>query len=258
MMSSFSGDCCAGVCSTYHLTLKNVSGSYVEVVFSTENPSVVFQLRPDVDRSGENSAEAEYEHVTPFEENKKNTVTSNSSDKSPAPSLSSSRANSPTNKFKGVDIAGLDILNLFNKNLTTSSSSFHVSDDGNALDDNYVDAIQQNNGGKGDFGGYTRIEELLLRPGSEKVIEVCFRPDREPLTSDYRAGKLTKRAFKISLEYNTQGNANVKERKVIQCKSRVCTSLIDVSPKLIDFGGKIIFIFIKCIFFFFKILMLEH
>ena len=81
----------------------------------------------------------------------------------------------------------------------------------------------------------TPIEELALRPGMERVVEVWWKPEQDTNTTDYRAGKLAKRTFPIILTYSSPGNV-AKERKTIQCKAKTCTSLIEVSPKVVNFG----------------------
>ncbi|KAI8615007.1 hypothetical protein BC830DRAFT_1124579, partial [Chytriomyces sp. MP71] len=88
----------------------------------------------------------------------------------------------------------------------------------------------------------TRIEELVMRAGTERVVEFCFRPnkDRSGGESSLHAagvssGKLAKRNFRVVLSYVKQGS-NEKERKIIQCKARICTSVIEVHPKELNFG----------------------
>ncbi|ORY49611.1 hypothetical protein BCR33DRAFT_713934 [Rhizoclosmatium globosum] len=86
----------------------------------------------------------------------------------------------------------------------------------------------------------TRIEELSLRPGIERTIELCYRPTKDPVsdtlhTSSASGGRLIKRNFRVTLTYMKQGS-NEKERKNVQCKAKTCTSLIEVVPKELNFG----------------------
>ncbi|KAJ3358833.1 hypothetical protein GGF32_009929 [Allomyces javanicus] len=87
-------------------------------------------------------------------------------------------------------------------------------------------------GAGGDHGSPTRgpqhIEELVLKPGSERTILVSYNPERANV-DDYNAGHLVKRAFRVVLHYG-------KERKVVQCKARSCTSFISVTPAVVQFG----------------------
>ncbi|KAJ3076202.1 hypothetical protein HDU98_005086 [Podochytrium sp. JEL0797] len=86
----------------------------------------------------------------------------------------------------------------------------------------------------------TRIEELSLRAGSERSIELCYRPAKDLLSDSIHggsagSGRLIKRSFRVTLSYMKQGG-NEKERKIVQCKARTCTSIIDVIPKELNFG----------------------
>lgn len=85
-------------------------------------------------------------------------------------------------------------------------------------------------------GSYTRIEDLVLRPGKERVIQVSYRPKKDASINDFNAGQLIRRNFRIVLEYGTYRSAEPKERKVIQCRARTCTSFVEVIPKEINFG----------------------
>ncbi|KAI9329352.1 hypothetical protein BDR26DRAFT_729799 [Obelidium mucronatum] len=94
-------------------------------------------------------------------------------------------------------------------------------------------------GKDGDEG--TRIEELSIRPGAEKTIELCFRPAKEHIADSLHGstsgsgGRLVKRNFRVTIAYMKQGSSE-KERKIIQCKARTCTSIIDVIPRELNFG----------------------
>ncbi|KAF9200015.1 hypothetical protein BGZ49_009783, partial [Haplosporangium sp. Z 27] len=91
----------------------------------------------------------------------------------------------------------------------------------------------------------TRIEELFLKPGKERTVIVSYRPARDSSIETFQAGKLLKKSFRITVTYapwvgqsssvpfseNPQRN-----RKIIQCKARDCTSFVTVEPKSLDFG----------------------
>ncbi|KAG2222140.1 hypothetical protein INT45_007576 [Circinella minor] len=86
-------------------------------------------------------------------------------------------------------------------------------------------------------GSYTRIEDLVLRPGKERVIQVSYRPRKDSSINDFNAGQLIRRNFRIVLEYGCdRSGAEPKERKAIQCKTRTCTSFVEAIPKSINFG----------------------
>ncbi|KAI8385669.1 hypothetical protein BD560DRAFT_321778 [Blakeslea trispora] len=83
---------------------------------------------------------------------------------------------------------------------------------------------------------YTRIEDLLLKPGTERIIQVSYRPQKDISINDFNAGQLIRKSFRILLEYGTFRTEEPKEKKVIQCKARTCTSFVEAIPKIINFG----------------------
>ncbi|KAI9246915.1 hypothetical protein BDA99DRAFT_565333 [Phascolomyces articulosus] len=86
-------------------------------------------------------------------------------------------------------------------------------------------------------GSYTRIEDLVLRPGKERVIQVSYRPRKDASINDFNAGQLIRRNFRIVLEYGCdRSGSEPRERKAIQCKARTCTSFVEAIPKSINFG----------------------
>jgi len=82
---------------------------------------------------------------------------------------------------------------------------------------------------------FTKIEEIILRPGTERTIEVLYRPIKDSSSFDYLSGRLVSKSFRITLSYSSSGTT-VKERKIIQCLSRACTSVIQVSPNELNFS----------------------
>ncbi|GAN04083.1 hypothetical protein MAM1_0054c03542 [Mucor ambiguus] len=83
---------------------------------------------------------------------------------------------------------------------------------------------------------YTRIEDFVLKPGTERVIQVSYRPQKDASITDFNAGQLIRRQFRILLEYGTFRTEEAKEKKVIQCRARTCTSFVEAIPKVINFG----------------------
>ncbi|ORZ34517.1 hypothetical protein BCR44DRAFT_1436350, partial [Catenaria anguillulae PL171] len=71
--------------------------------------------------------------------------------------------------------------------------------------------------------------EMTLKPGAERTVIVSYFPEKSMSASDYNAGTLVKRTFRVVLQY-------AKNRRVIQCKARTCTSFISVSPSTVSFG----------------------
>lgn len=86
-----------------------------------------------------------------------------------------------------------------------------------------------------------QLEELLLRPGAEYRVVVCYRPQRVAWDEEFTGGRLVERTFRVSLDYARARSANTRskggrERRTVVCHSRTCTSFISINPKMIDLG----------------------
>lgn len=79
------------------------------------------------------------------------------------------------------------------------------------------------------------VEEIALRPGTERVIEVLYKQKLDAKTHDFWGGHLIKRAFKISVHYSVAGTSTTR-KKTIHCKALTCTSFIQLDPDSINFG----------------------
>ncbi|KAF9205229.1 hypothetical protein BGZ59_000594, partial [Podila verticillata] len=91
----------------------------------------------------------------------------------------------------------------------------------------------------------TRIEELFVKPGKERTVIVSYRPTSDSSIENFQAGKLLRKSFRIIVSYAPWGGLassvpfsenSQKDRKIIQCKARACTSFVTFEPKSIDFG----------------------
>ncbi|KAF9435384.1 hypothetical protein BGZ76_006407 [Entomortierella beljakovae] len=89
----------------------------------------------------------------------------------------------------------------------------------------------------------TRIEELYLKPGKDRTVIVSYRPARDSSIEDFQAGKLLRKSFRIIVSYAPWVGGSVpfsenpqRDRKIIQCKARACTSFVTIEPKILDFG----------------------
>lgn len=91
----------------------------------------------------------------------------------------------------------------------------------------------------------TRIEELFVKPGKERTVIVSYRPARDASIEDFQAGKLLRKSFRIIVAYAPWGGLtssvpfsenNQRDRKIVQCKARACTSFVTFEPKSLDFG----------------------
>ncbi|CAO1624072.1 unnamed protein product [Sympodiomycopsis kandeliae] len=95
------------------------------------------------------------------------------------------------------------------------------------------------------------LEDLTLRPGEEYRIIISHRPQRGEADETSSAGRLVENTFRLILDYtrsrSTASSSSVahgsqlrprpsRERKVVICRIRTCTSLISVTQTELDFG----------------------
>lgn len=204
-------DCCAGTWKNREVILRNVSDAALEIQFTCEDADVIFRLRND---------EMDTELLRPI----------------PMGQLSSSdqlesRASRVMSRTAS-EISGASF----------ESQEFSV---GNNLDfdslsmDGQLDAPLQFDRSSPELPAreeLAKIEELLLKPGKERRIEVCYNPPKDPLTEDFRGGRLSNRSFRVMMAYCHPRSKHLVERKIVQCVARSCTSFIAVSTDHLHFG----------------------
>ncbi|KAJ3175580.1 hypothetical protein HDU87_006077 [Geranomyces variabilis] len=235
------GDCYTGAWAKQRLVLRNVSESPIEITFTADLPGVVFQLKseelthgalpilaPTVTDAGDILFDKL--HELSF------TRSNNHSDTSYPTSATSSRPPSPTFKYRqagepfNMSAPSNDLASLIAAAAIAGADS---NEDNDSDDSDQAETAREGVGSNGEE--YRRIEEIVLKPGTERIVEVCYRPEKDAATLDNRGGRLTRRNFRLFLSYANSGNA-AKERKTIQCKARTCTSFIEVAPKVVNFG----------------------
>ncbi|CAG8445677.1 3690_t:CDS:10 [Ambispora leptoticha] len=266
------GDCCAGCWSRQQLVLKNVSESSLEIHFSAEDAEILFHLSVEdsimVDNNKNRIADAMVEDSSNHYRVKDSTSAvsgsiSNTStainivENSMPNSITSSRAASPLPLTREGDTLNspTEISSQPPSRSTSRSTSrhrfnlFEDSDFEGPLTGNNSDVAFTPKGEifrKGDLyldnqEEVTQIDEVLLRPGQERTVQVSYRPEKDSSANDFNAGHLTRRSFRIILNYgpvnSKMGNFEIsKERKIIKCKARSCTSFVKVEPKEVNFG----------------------
>lgn len=212
------GDCCSGIVTRQKLVLKNISDSNLDIQFTSDESSIVFQLKTDEHLTSSVSSSLDSKAVYLLDKMAENS--SMDSLTADWESFMSSRASTPvSNSRKGSEAASS----------RGSLSTFDVLGKVPLLEE-VTTAL--NEGYENEF---TKIEEIILRPGAERTIEVLYRPMKDSSSFDYLSGHLVSKSFRISLSYSASGST-VKEKKIIQCLSRACTSVIEVSPKELNFG----------------------
>ncbi|KAL2649598.1 hypothetical protein R1flu_017726 [Riccia fluitans] len=85
------------------------------------------------------------------------------------------------------------------------------------------------------FDKKNRVEELSLGRGEEKNLLVWFYP--AGASDESKALKLQRRTFRLSLKcVEKKGRSKQRFSNIIQCKARVCTSIVKLSTPEINFG----------------------
>ncbi|TPX32047.1 nucleoside-diphosphate kinase [Synchytrium microbalum] len=210
------GDCLAGTWCKQQLVLRNISESNLDVEFSSDYADVIFQLKVD-DVEHSDSQQNDNDTVEPIREIDNHVAESDeesNSDSSPQSSPTLKPSTLKSNEMSHS--SSLDVLEMFQ----AQSGTAEISPDISAP--NQTDEL-------------TYIEEMVLKPGSERIVEVFYKPQKDNFTPDFRGGRLTRRSFRIFLTYTVLGSST-PEKKTIQCKARTCTSFIDVSPHEVTFG----------------------
>ncbi|CAG8447057.1 5601_t:CDS:2 [Ambispora gerdemannii] len=275
------GDCCAGCWSKQQLVLKNVSESPLEIHFSAENAEILFHLNVEdsimIDNNKHRIADAIVEGSLNYHRVKDVTSavsvsipnistptvnnTTNIIENSVPNSITSSRAASPLPLLREGDtlsspteIAGFQSQPLSQStSRSTSRHRFNLHEDSDfegPLTGNNSDVVFTPKGEVFKKGylyldnqeGVAQIDEVLLRPGRERTVQVSYRPEKDSSANDFNAGHLTRRSFRIILTYGPVNSKmgtfeiNNRERKIIKCKARSCTSFVKVEPKEVNFG----------------------
>ena len=272
------GDCCAGFWKKRRITLRNTSDTSLDLVFSSDNPFVMFQLKADETTAGldpyserhhhhhhnhhtlsqiqrrvqsianssnrlASSRENSYHGSNSFVDRSVSTefpdISGQNSEYSASESSFSSRSSSPVDpsskrgeRDSQTQSSFLEVPTL--KKSASSNSSLKNDD----VSSDLVELRRQGNlplENAYNADEFTRIEELQLRAGTERTIEVCYRPERDPASSDYRAGRLSRRNFRITIIYTHPGQ-NHGDKKTISAVARACTSFIEVTPQVVHFG----------------------
>ena len=191
------GDCCSGIVSRQKLVLKNISDSHLDVKFASDEQSIVFQLKTDELLSNSMSS---LDSKAIYLLDKMTDMSSIDSLTTDLESMMSSRASTPVSNSR----RGSEIL--------SSRGSFNTFDvlGKGTLADEATDAFNE-----GYENELTKIEEINIKPGAERTVEVLYRPMKESSSFDYLSGKLVSKSFRITLAYSSSGSP-LKEKKICQ------------------------------------------
>ncbi|KAI8639190.1 hypothetical protein BD408DRAFT_435399 [Parasitella parasitica] len=229
------GDCISGNWSMQQIVLSNVSEASIEVHFSVEGGvEMAFNVkakpedgedeRDDVIRSNMANIATNtsiFEKHLPIPQS---SITPESLFTRPdSPSIShktfsSQEDASSTNSYASTDV-DIDMWTAFNEMYSYNTSSLSVTRQSQELE-----------------GNTTNIEDIVLKPGSEKTIQVSYRPSKSELKSVNAGQLIAQNNFGILLVYRPNKTSKPKELKLIQCKAKTCTSFVSVTPQTVDFG----------------------
>ena len=223
------GDCCAGIMKKHRMVLKNVGDTPLEISFGSDKPQdVYFQILNDDDNGALPTDYTKSEISTNEYDNFSSGIASESDIVSDNESAD----------LSGSDRDWVHERETSTVSLQSNSSASSVDSQPNRLElemflsKTLKSTLSRTNAR--DAESTARIEEIILRPGSERVVEVCYIHPRDIGVTE---GKLTKQLFKLFLLYSVPGVAKTSDKATIQCVSRVCTSVVKLSTNFVDFGN---------------------
>ncbi|KAI9245300.1 hypothetical protein BY458DRAFT_560823 [Sporodiniella umbellata] len=256
------GDCISGTWTVQQIVLNNISESPLEVKFIPEGAEVIFDIKQDT--AAEDDPAPTKVVKRKFSSNRTNASTSVTttpqtgySEASGQNSEFSSRSTSPTPSRAPTESDGTfspttEPSRLYFPSQPTipedSDSDYGANDanglntdtssvsDGMSVATNSTSMAHSPQTTGTTFESFTRIEDFVLKPGTERIIQVSYRPQKDASINDFNAGQLIRRNFRILLEYGSFRSAESKQRKVVQCRARTCTSFVEVIPKVVNFG----------------------
>ncbi|KAJ9080853.1 hypothetical protein DSO57_1020571 [Entomophthora muscae] len=215
------GDCYSGLWVSRLLSLKNVEDSTLEVTLSALDVDVKFGLVSD-----ENDPDNEEVLENPtFDSKEPHPVGNKPGADVLAVELSDDAGNSSKSTASGI------------KEFVESDSESTVEESKSSI------KLRQKKAG---VNSTLNIEELTLKPGSEKTITVSYRP-KEKSAKETEDGSLVEHRFSLKLAYikvekyvsDLAGTSLPVKRtsrsKYVRGISRSCTSIMDIQPKKLDF-----------------------
>ena len=226
------GDCCAGIMKKQRMMLKNVGDTPLEISFGTDRAQdVYFRLL------GEEEVTTVDLEQFPVESESRNSVLE--SDQS---SNDGNSDNSQPIELSYVQEAeeewdhdrGASELSLHSRTSSSSGDSQTNQLELEMFLSKTLTANISRSIGKDAAESNSRVEEIVLKAGSERIVEVCYMHPRENGAIE---GKFAKQFFKLFLLYSVPGVANTSDKATVQCVARVCTSVVKLNTDLVDFGN---------------------
>ncbi|KAI8076939.1 hypothetical protein BDF21DRAFT_453118 [Thamnidium elegans] len=223
------GDCISGAWNNQQIVLNNISESPIDIEFIADGAELGFDIMvKQDDHFSTNRRFSNNFSIKPWSNSSKSSITatghlSSSSDTSPLSPTASHETLGSIEEYsstKSIDVDNIDMLTAFNTVYINDVSSVTSSIKQVEFTTEHCN---------------TKIEDMVLKPGVERVIQVSYRPPLEA-PSSICAGQFIRRHFNIMLQYRPNKSAKPKELKLIQCKAQTCTSFVKVTPQVIDFG----------------------
>lgn len=255
------GDCVAGTWNKQEIVLNNISETPIEIHFVADGAELGFDVMMNTEELDQNIdslviTESYISTNTSTFQLSSKPVSSvdisssrssvaagggNGGHLSPSSHLSTARPESPTTSHKtygsaeeclstasytSTDIENIDMLTAFNNVYSANDATDLMNFTASSITQVAITTTEQCS---------TKIEDIVLKPGAERIIQVSYRPEKDAEHS-VNAGQLKGQNFNIILKYSPNKSAKPKELKLIQCKARSCTSIVQVTPQFIDFG----------------------
>lgn len=233
------GDCCANQWRNHSLTLRNISDASLDISFTTDSPYLEFQLDfKDMKSPSPEPREDEMSQSQTLElargRSKESSVLSKR-EPSRESSIDSHGSREHTNVIDPSEFTATDKETMQSE--FGADENYEEGREGDYLDDLIGDGKDFRSASPEQSLGHdlARIDELMLRPGQERSVEVCYRAAAEPLGLDRKGARFSRESFRIFLTYSNSVTQKT-EKKTIQCRARVCTSYVTCESAELDFG----------------------
>ncbi|OZJ05554.1 hypothetical protein BZG36_01690 [Bifiguratus adelaidae] len=225
-------DCCAGIPTKRELVIKNMSDQAMEIHLATEDADVTYEFTTITTQQPTDSAYFGIDSESRDNFSVKWTSELTAQRSAAATDASDVVSDRLSQSYRSPSIQSSSRYYEEGRGRKRMESGTNVAD---SDDDTYTDsAVTPNDGAVRTL--VTKIEDMALKPGSEKTINVLYTPKKDQSAAGFKAGQLLRKTFKIIISYGLLGSTGQKNRKTIQCKARACTSFVEVSPRILNFG----------------------
>eukprot|EP00127_Corallochytrium_limacisporum_P000770 Clim_evm56s25 gene=Clim_evmTU56s25 len=131
--------------------------------------------------------------------------------------------------FKSLGVKGLDFLLPIEESNPTTRDTLGGEEHAHAMDP------RVSNAGAG-AGGSEKVYSVTIAPLQEREIIVRFRPVEGDTPENARTIKKRLMRFRVELNSTSTATVGMTERRTLQCRAQVCTSMVELSHSEVHLG----------------------